>query len=223
MRRLKTDYIDLYQIHMWDDETPIDETLEAFDDLRRAGKIRYAGCSNTRAWQLMSALWTSDAWGLVRFDCVQPRFNALFRDIERDLLPACRAYGVGVIAYNPLAGGMLTGKYRRGETPREGTRFTIGGRSTTLYQQRYWQETTLDAVEKLAQEVSARGKSLTHVALKWVLEQPGITSAIVGASKPEQLEDSLKGVDVSLDDADLAAFDAAWLALPRRPFSEEER
>jgi aryl-alcohol dehydrogenase-like predicted oxidoreductase len=220
LRRLRTDYIDLYYIHRWDAETPIDETLSAFDDLRRAGKIRYAGCSNVAAWQMMSALAISERHELVRFDAVQPRYNILFRAIESELLPAAVANGVGAVVFNPLAAGMLTGKYRRGETPREGTRFTLGN-AASLYQQRYWQDAQLDVVEKLAADVTSRGKSLTHVALRWVLDQPGVTAAIVGASRAEQLRDSVKALDIALDDDDRRACDEAWYALPRRRPQEE--
>lgn len=221
LRRLKTDYIDLYYIHRWDVETPIDETLSAFDDLRRAGKIRYAGCSNIAAWQLMASLWSADVNGTMRFDAVQPRYNLLYRAIEPELLPAAQANGVGAIVFNPLAAGMLTGKYKRGETPREGTRFTLGN-AAGLYQQRYWQDETIDVVERLAADVASRGKSITHVALRWALDQPGVTAAIVGASRAEQLRDSLKALDVTLDERDVAACDAAWYALPRRR-PEDER
>ncbi len=221
LRRLRTDVIDLYYIHRWDPETPIDETLAAFDDLRRAGKIRYAGCSNLAAWQMMSALSTAERLRTVRFDAVQPRYNLLYRQIEAELLPAAQAEGVGAVVFNPLAGGMLTGKYRRGEAPREGTRFTLG-QAAQLYQQRYWQDETIDVVERLAADLATRGKSVTHVALRWVLDQPGVTAAIVGASRAAQLRDSLKALEVELDEADRAACDAAWYALPRRR-PEEER
>jgi 1-deoxyxylulose-5-phosphate synthase len=221
LRRLRTDFIDLYYIHRWDPETPIDETLAAFDDLRRAGKIRYAGCSNIAAWQMMSALWVADRDRTIRFDAVQPRYNLLFRAIESELLPAAVANGVGAVVFNPLAGGVLTGKYKRGEAPREGTRFTLGN-AATLYQQRYWKDEQLDVVERLAADVASRGKSITHVALRWVLEQPGVTAAIVGASRAEQLRESLGALNVELDDADRRACDEAWYALPRRR-PEEER
>jgi aryl-alcohol dehydrogenase-like predicted oxidoreductase len=220
LRRLRTDYIDLYYIHRWDADTPIDETLAAFDDLRRAGKIRYAGCSNIAAWQMMSALGISERERLIRFDAVQPRYNILFRAIESELLPAAQANGVGAVVFNPLAAGLLTGKYRRGDEPREGTRFTLGN-AASLYQQRYWQDAHLDVVDRLAENVSSRGKMLTHVALRWVLDQPGVTAAIVGASRAEQLRDSLKALDLELDDADRRACDEAWYALPRRRPQEE--
>jgi aryl-alcohol dehydrogenase-like predicted oxidoreductase len=221
LRRLQTDYVDLYQIHRWDETTPIEETLSTLDDLRRAGKIRYAGASNLAAWQLMQSLWTSDARNLARFESAQPRYNLLYRGIEHELVPACLANGVAIMAYNPLAAGMLTGKYRRGESPREGTRFTLAGHSGTLYGRRYWQDETIALVERLAADVATRGKSLTHVALRWLLEQPGITVAIVGATKPEQLADSLNALGVELDAHDRAACDGAWYALPRRTPQEE--
>lgn len=221
LRRLKTDWIDVYYIHRWDPETPIDETLHAFDDLRRAGKIRYAGCSNIAAWQMMQALWTAERERTVRFDAVQPRYNLLYRAIEAELLPAAREYGVGAVVFNPLAAGVLTGKYKRGEAPREGTRFQLGT-SAKMYQQRYWQDEQLDVVERLAADVASRGKKITHVALRWALDQPGVTAAIVGASRAEQLRDSLGALDVTLDEADRAACDQAWYALPRRR-PEEER
>jgi 1-deoxyxylulose-5-phosphate synthase len=220
LRRLRTDFIDLYYIHRWDADTPVEETLEALDDLRSAGKIRYAGCSNVAAWQMMSALAISEGRGIVRFDAVQPRYNLLFRAIESELLPAAQANGVGAVVFNPLAAGLLTGKYRRGEAPREGTRFTLGN-AASLYQQRYWQDAQLDVVERLAEDVASRGKSVTHVALRWVLDQPGVTAAIVGASRAEQLRDSLKALDVELDDDDRRACDEAWYALPRRRPQEE--
>ncbi len=221
LRRLGTEFIDLYYIHRWDAETPIGETLAAFDDLRRAGKIRYAGCSNIAAWQLMSSLWTAERARTVRFDAVQPRYNLLYRQIEAELLPAAQAHGVGAVVFNPLAAGVLTGKYKPGEAPREGTRFSLGT-AATLYRQRYWQDEQLEVVARLADDVASRGKHITHVALRWVLEQPGVTAAIVGASRADQLRDSLRALDVDLDDADRRACDEAWYALPRRR-PEDER
>jgi len=214
LRRLQTDHIDLYQTHAPDPDTPIDETLEALDDLVRAGKVRYAGCSNYPAWRLAEALWVADRKGRVRFDCAQPRYNLLFRMIEDEILPLCRAHGVGVIAYNPLAGGMLTGRYRKGQDPDAGTRFALDY-AGPLYRRRYWKEEVFDAVHSLAEFLGGRGKKLTHVALAWVLRQPGITSAILGASRPEQLEDSLKGVGMELDEEELRACDDLWFTLPR--------
>ncbi|QBD77927.1 aldo/keto reductase [Ktedonosporobacter rubrisoli] len=215
LRRLQTDYIDLYQVHWPDPTTPIEETLRALDDLVHAGKVRYIGCSNFPAWQLADALWTSKSAHLARFESVQPRYNLLFRMIEDELLPLCQAHGVGVIVYNPLAGGVLTGRYRqRLATVESGTRFSLQY-SGELYRRRYWNDAAFEAVEALASFLEPRKKSLTHVALAWVLAQAGVTSAILGASKPEQLKDSLQGVDTVLDEEELRACDDAWFALPR--------
>ena len=214
LKRLGTDYIDLYQAHSPDPETPIDETLRAFDDLVRDGKVRYVGCSNYAAWQLGKALWTSDRLGLARYDCVQPRYNILFRHIESELLPLCRDQGIGVIAYNPLAGGFLTGRYRAGQEVEEGTRFSLAN-AGPLYRQRYWKQSQFEVVETLNQAITAQGHSLTQVAVAWVLAQPGITSAIVGASRPDQLDGSLPAIDVTLTADEVAACDDAWYNLPR--------
>jgi aryl-alcohol dehydrogenase-like predicted oxidoreductase len=151
-----------------------------------------------------------------RYDCVQPRYNLLFRDIEAELLPLCRDQGIGVIAYNPLAGGFLTGKYRdqqAGAKPESG-RFALG-KTGDLYRDRYWQHAQFEAVDHLAKFFEARGKALVQVAAAWVLQQPGITAAIVGASRPEQLEQSLKAVDLKLDAEEKEAIDLAWYGLPR--------
>jgi 1-deoxyxylulose-5-phosphate synthase len=214
LRRLRTDYIDLYQTHSPDLDTPIEETLQALDDLVRAGKVRYIGCSNYLAWQLGEALWTSDKHNLARFESAQPRYNILFRMIEDEILPLCRAHGVGVIAYNPLAGGMLTGRYVEKQEVQGGTRFGLQ-HAGELYQRRYWKDAVFEEVSRLHDFFTERGKSLTHVALAWVLAQTSITCAILGASRPEQLEDSLKGVGLKLDEEDLNACDEAWYNLPR--------
>jgi 1-deoxyxylulose-5-phosphate synthase len=215
LRRLQTDYIDLYQPHSFDPETPLDETLRALDDVVRQGKVRYLGCSNFPAWMVALSLGRSAAHDWARIDCVQPRYNLLFRDIESELLPLCRDQGVGVIAYNPLAGGFLTGRYQSLEKPPpETTRFSIG-KTGDLYRERYWQAAQLEAVQELQKFFEPRGKSILQVAIAWVLAQPGITSAIVGASKPEQLDASLAAVHVTLDDEEKAACNGAWYQLPR--------
>lgn len=214
LRRLGTDYIDLYQVHSPDPTTPIDETLGALNDLVRAGKVRYIGCSNYQAWQLAEALWASDKLGLARFDCDQPRYNLLFRMIEDEVLPLCRKHGVGVIAYNPLAGGMLTGRYRQVRETQSNTRFTLKYDGET-YRKRYWNGAVLDVVETLGAYFEGRGKRLAHAALAWVLAQPGVTCAILGASKPEQVEESLQGVGTTLDPDELHFCDDVWYSLPR--------
>jgi aryl-alcohol dehydrogenase-like predicted oxidoreductase len=214
LRRLRTDYIDLYQTHSPDPETPPDETLRALDDLVRHGKVRYLGCSNYPAWQVALALGQSAGAGWARFDCVQPRYNLLYREIETELLPLCRDQGLGVIPYNPLAGGFLSGKYQAQEGPPPGTRFTLG-KTGDLYRDRYWQQAQFEAVEHLRRFFGPRGKSLVQVAIAWVLAQPGITAAIVGASRPEQLDESLKAVDLTLDAEEREACNVAWYSLPR--------
>lgn len=215
LRRLQTDYVDLYQVHAPDPSTPLDETLSALNDLVRQGKVRYLGCSNFQAWLLASALWTSDKLGLARFDCVQPRYNMLFREIENELLPLCRHYGVGVIPYNPLAGGFLTGKYTQNAEPSADTRFGLAGRAGHLYRQRYWQEEQFGAVAHLQQFFAARHKPLAQVAVAWVLAQPDITSPIVGATSAEQLKQSLPAVDLKLDEEEVKFCNDVWFNLPR--------
>jgi len=222
LTRLQTEYIDLYQVHAPDPDTPIDETLRALDDLVRSGKVRYIGCSNFTAWQLSKALRTSERLNISRFDCLQPRYNLLYRDIEMELLPLCREEGVGVICYNPLAAGLLSGKYRAGQDPTPGTRFSLGS-AGELYRRRYWQDTQIKAVEELAAFYEGRGRTLATAAIAWVLQNPVITSAIVGASRPEQLNDTLAAASITLSEEEMAACDAAWYQLPRRPYTEGYR
>jgi aryl-alcohol dehydrogenase-like predicted oxidoreductase len=214
LRRLQTDYIDLYQMHHLDPNTPLDETLRALDDLVHSGKVRYIGCSNYPAWQLCKALWISDTDGLARFDSVQPRYNLLFRHIEAELLPLALDQGIGVISYNPLAGGVLTGRYQPGQAPQQGTRFTLHN-AGSMYQARYWQDAQMHAVERLKTYCQEHNLVVAQVALAWVLAQPAITSAIVGASKPEQLDQTLPAVNLTLDEQTRAACDALWYDLPR--------
>ncbi|MEK6289139.1 MAG: aldo/keto reductase [Acidobacteriota bacterium] len=212
LRRLGTDYVDLYQVHAPDPDTPIDETLGALDSIVQSGKARYIGCSNFGAWQLAKALWTSDRLRFARFDSVQPRYNLLFREIEHELFPLCEEEGVGVIVYNPLAGGFLTAKHRRDAAPAENTRFAVAGK---LYLDRYWNEACFGAVERLRAFFEARAKSLTHAALAWVLKQRAVTSAIVGATSAGQLRDTLGGVGLELDREELEQCDSVWYELPR--------
>lgn len=215
LRRLQTDYVDLYQVHAPDPNTPLDETLRALDDLVHQGKVRYLGCSNFQAWLLASALWTSDKLGLARFDCVQPRYNLMFREIENELLPLCRHQGVGVIPYNPLAGGFLTGKYKQDTEPLANLRFGLAGRAGHIYRQRYWQEAQFAAVAHLQEFFTVRDKPLAQVAIAWVLAQPEITSPIVGATSVEQLRQSLPAVDLKLDAEEMNVCNEIWFDLPR--------
>ncbi|WP_437552441.1 aldo/keto reductase [Sorangium sp. So ce367] len=207
LRRLGTDYVDLYQLHSDDRDTPIDETLEALDIVVRSGKARYIGVSNYLAYRLARALGRADVRGLARFVSVQPRYALLFREIERELLPLAQEEGLGVIPYNPLAGGLLTGKHRRGE-PTTGTRFTLGA-AASIYQERYWNERAFATVEKLQGIVAEAGLSLTSVAVAWVLANPAITSAIIGASRPEQLDATIAAAELALDPALKARLDEA--------------
>lgn len=200
LRRLRTDYVDLYQVHHPDAETPVDETLRAFDDVVRTGKARYVGWSNYPAWQVARALGRSEMLNLARFDSVQPRYNLLFREIERELLPLCEAEGLGVIPYNPLAGGFLSGKHRRETGPTAGTRFTLGT-TAGRYQERYWHERGFATVEELRPLAVAAGMSMAQMAVAWVLAHPAITAPIIGASRPEQLDDVLAAEGKALDGA----------------------
>jgi 1-deoxyxylulose-5-phosphate synthase len=194
LRRLGTDYVDLYQLHHPDHETPMEETLRALDDVVRAGKARYVGCSNYHAYQVARALGKSEARGLVRFDSVQPRYNLLFRQIERELLPFCEEEGVGVIPYNPLAGGLLSGKHRREAGPTAGTRFTLGT-AGGRYRERYWHEREFETVEALRLLAAEAGMSMAQMAVAWTLGHPAITAPIIGASRADQLADVLAAAD----------------------------
>jgi aryl-alcohol dehydrogenase-like predicted oxidoreductase len=204
LRRLGTDYVDLYQLHGYDPEVTTDETLSALDAIVRAGKVRYIGCSNYLAYQLARAIGRSDARGFARFVSVQPRYNLLFREFERELFPLCVEEGIGVIPYNPIAGGLLTGKHDRTKPPSEGTRFAFGGRVSQLYQGRYWKEQVFDAVDALKRVADEAGLALTTMSVAWVLAQPWVTSPIIGASRPEQLDATVAALDVTLDAALLA-------------------
>ena len=197
LRRLGTDYIDLYQLHAPDPSTPIDETLGALDDLVHSGKVRYVGCSNFLAYQLARALGRSEARSLVRFDSVQPRYNLLFRQIERELLPLCAEEGLGVIPYNPIAGGLLSGKHNASAPPPDGTRFALGNAAGT-YQDRYWHDREFATVEELRKIAEREGVPLVTLAVAWVLAQPAVTAPIIGASRPDQLEASLAAAEFTL-------------------------
>ena len=199
LRRLQTDFIDLYQLHFDDPGVPLDETIGALDDLVRVGKVRYIGCSNFLAYRLARALGRSDAQGLTRFVSVQPRYNLLFREFERELFPLCLDEGIGVIPYNPIAGGMLSGKHDRSKPPDEGTRFALGNAAQT-YQDRYWHDNVFDTVDELVKIASDAGIPLPTLAVAWTLRHPAITAPIVGASRPEQLDATIAAVDTKLDE-----------------------
>ena len=201
LRRLQTDYVDLYQLHSDDTNTPLDETIEALDAIVKSGKVRYIGVSNFLAYRLSRALGKADTRHLTRFISVQPRYNLLFRQIERELLPLAQEEGLAVIPYNPLAGGLLTGKHAASKEPTEGTRFTLAAAAKN-YQDRYWHDREFSTVQKLQDVAKEAGIPLTTLALAWVLANPIITTPIIGASRPEQLADNFKALEIKLD-ADL--------------------
>ena len=217
LRRLQTDYVDIYFAHQPDPETPIDETLRAMDDLVQSGKVRYLGCSNFSAWQTAKSLWTSDKLGLSRFDVAQPRYNLLYREIKNEIVPLCRDEGVGIVVFNPLAAGFLTGKYQRGGEPPDSTRFGLFRDPHSLYRERYWKDYHFGAVEELRNFFEPRKQLLVHVALAWVLSHDEITAAIVGASRAEQLRETLAAVHLELDKEALQFCNSVWFGLPRHP------
>jgi aryl-alcohol dehydrogenase (NADP+) len=218
LRRLGTDYLDIYYAHMPDYDTPLDETLRAMDDLVRQGKVRYLGCSNFRAFQLCKALWLSDKRNLARWDIVQPPFNLLARDIEYELLPLCLEEGIGVAVFSPMAAGFLTGKYEKGKPPLAGRRFSLAAQGFR-YNEKYWTELDFAAVERLRQIAAEHGMGLAQFALAWVLQKPGITAIVCGTTSVEQLEQNLQAVGVTLPPEALAACDEVWHTLhPPRLF-----
>ncbi len=198
LRRLGTDYVDLYQVHHFDANTPVDETVEAFDAVVKAGKARYVGVSNYHAYRVARALGRAEALKLTRLVSVQPRYNLLFRQIERELLPLCEEEGLAVIPYNPLAGGLLTGKHQRAAPPPAGSRFTLGTAART-YTERYWQEREFATVDAFVNLARAGNIEPATLAVAWVLAHPGVTAPLIGASKPEQLKASIAAVEFKLD------------------------
>lgn len=203
LKRLKTDWIDLYQFHRPDPLTPIDETLRAMDDLVRQGKVRYIGCSNKPAWQVVEAVATAQAQGLESFVSCQDEYSVLVRDAERELIPAMEAYGLGLLPYYPLASGLLTGKYTRGEDAPAGTRFA----GASNFRNRHWNERNWDRVEKLEVFVRERGRSLLELAFSWLTAKPVVSSVIAGATRPEQIDANIAAAGWKLDADELAAVD----------------
>lgn len=206
LRRLQTDYIDLYQVHWFDEETPIEETLRTLDDLVRQGKVRYIGVSNFPAWRLMHALWTSEKINLAKFDSLQPHYNLVHRaEFERELAEICLKFGLGVIPYSPLAGGFLTGKYHKDAALPESAR--SDGAKSRYFNEHGW--TVLDAVEEIARH---RKKSASQIALAWQLSKPVITSPIIGPRTIEQLQDNLGAAGFRLDEEEMEQLNlvSAW-------------
>lgn len=199
LKRLAVDCIDLYYLHAPDYQTAIDETLRAMDDMVQQGKVHYLACSNFRAWRLCEALWTSDRLGLNRFVCVQPLYNIMNRDIEVELLPLCKEHGIGVVSYSPLARGILTGKYKPGEPPPEGSR---ASRNDVRIRQAEWREASLVAAQEIAAHCQRRGVNPSQFALAWCLANPTLTSVIIGPRTMDQLTDNLGCLDVKINPQD---------------------
>jgi aryl-alcohol dehydrogenase-like predicted oxidoreductase len=188
LSRMQTDYVDIYYIHHVDTQTPLEEMLAAFDDLVHQGKVRYIACSNYEAWRLMEALWISDSKNLARFECYQPQYSLVVRDIEEELIPVCELKGLGVVVWSPLAGGFLTGKYKPGENKVEGSRSEEGW----AYPERYFAPNADETLTVLLDIAKELGRTPAQVATRWVLEQPAITSAIIGARTLAQADDNLR-------------------------------
>jgi aryl-alcohol dehydrogenase-like predicted oxidoreductase len=205
LRRLGTDYIDLYQVHGWDAKTPLEETLSTLNDLVREGKVRYIGASNFAGWHLAKALGVSDRRGWERFVTLQPLYNLMTRELENELLPLCRDQGLGVLAWSPLSAGFLTGKYRRGETRPQGARREDREK---VYLQVDEEEKGMRVVDELEKIGKVHGGSVAQAALNWVVAQEGVTSAIIGARSPAQLEDNLKALQWDLTSDEIARLDA---------------
>jgi len=198
LRRLNTDYIDLYQIHSWDPETPLQETMRALEDLLRRGKVRYIGASNFSAWQLTRANAIAELQGWTEFVSVQPHYHMFERQVETELIPACTYFEVGVLPYFPLAGGFLTGKYERGQPPPEGSR----GESST-YVQSYMTPDNYRVLEELNDFAADRERGLNELAIAWLMAQPQVSSVIAGATRVEHVQANLRAADWTLSEGEL--------------------
>ena len=209
LRRLGTDYVDLYQIHRFDYETPIEETLEALDSVVRAGKALYIGASSMHAWQFAKMLYTSRRMGLARFVAMQNHYNLVYREEEREMMPLCREEGIGVIPWSPLARGFVTGNRRAGdvvETPRI--------QSDEYAKKLYYRESDFAVVDRITEVARYRGIPNAQIALAWVLQQPGVTAPIIGASKMSHLDDAVAALGVKLDEAESRALAEAYQPHP---------
>lgn len=217
LRRLRTDWIDVYYIHHVDTQTPLEEMLRAMDDLVRAGKVRYIGCSNYEAWRLMEALWISDSRNLARFEAYQPQYSLVVRDIEQELVPACETKGLGIVVWSPLAGGYLAGRYKPGAMKAEGARSSEGW----AFPSRFFAANREETLATLLDVAAQLGRTPAQVALRWVLDQNFITSAIVGARHAGQIADSLGAVGWRLPDEARARLDTVSFLPHRYPSSME--
>jgi aryl-alcohol dehydrogenase-like predicted oxidoreductase len=215
LRRLKTDYVDLYQLHMDDPATPLDETVEAMDTIVRSGKARYIGVSNFLAYRLARALGRQDMLKLTRFVSAQPRYNLLFREGERELFPLAQEDGIAVIPFNPLAGGLLSGRYKHSDTPEKGRFSAELGGFGKLYHARYWHEREFETVGKIQKIAEREGTPMATLSVAWILANPAITSVILGASRIEQLTDTLAAADYKLDSAVKAKLEEASIEYRR--------
>jgi aryl-alcohol dehydrogenase-like predicted oxidoreductase len=204
LTRLKTDWLDLYQYHRPDPLTPIDETLRAFEDMIRQGKVRYIGCSNMPSWQVATAQWTAKDIGATPFVSAQDEYSLVVRDAEKELIPALQHYGLGLLPYFPLASGLLTGKYKRNAPMPEGARLT----NTQRLANRYLTDGNWDKAEKLGDYAAAQGRTMVELAFSWLASQPVVSSVIAGATKPEQIAANVKAADWELTADDVAAIDA---------------
>ncbi len=198
LKRLQTDYIDLYQLHRPQSDIPIDESLRALDDLISSGKVRYIGTSTFGAWQVVEALWVSKELGLNRFISEQPPYNLVDRRIERELLPAAQNYGLAILPWSPLAGGFLTGKYKRNEARPDNTRF----KEDKFWSSRQFNDKAFDVAETIQKIAEEKGCTPAQLSLAWVIQKPAVTSAIIGPRNLEQLEDNIKAAEVTLDEED---------------------
>jgi aryl-alcohol dehydrogenase-like predicted oxidoreductase len=203
LRRLRTDHIDLYQLHEWDGQTPIEETLGALEQLLESGKVRYVGCSNYTAWQMVKALGIADARGLPRFVSTQVYYSLQERSIEHEILPACLDLGVGLLVWSPLAGGLLSGKYRRGVSAPDGSRHLTDWDEPPVYDE----GRLYDTIDVLVEIADGHGVSAAQVALAWLLRRPGVASLVIGARTDEQLADNLKAAHLELGDEELRRLD----------------
>ena len=209
LRRLGTDYIDLYQVHCWDGATPLEETLSALTDLVRSGKVRYIGVSNFTDWQIMKRVCASEMGGFERFVCLQPQYSLVERNIEREIMPVCLEEGLGVIPWSPLGGGFLSGKYRRGEEPPRGSRISEAVESMEEYWDRRATERNWRVLDVVGRISEVTGKSYAQVALNWLLEQPVVTAPILGVRTMDQLEDNLGAAGWRLDEEQVAELSEA--------------
>lgn len=211
LRRLGLDHVDLYQIHRWDPQTPIEETLQALHDVVRAGKARYIGASSMYAWQFAKALYLADRHGWTRFVSMQNHYNLVYREEEREMIPLCRAEGVGMIPWSPLARGFLAGNRRRqnwGETRR--------AKSDDFAWKLYYADSDFEIVERVVEVAKARRVSAAQVALAWILRQPGVTAPIIGASKMQQLDEAIAALDIELDEAECKKMEEPYTPHPVR-------